>query len=87
MNFSVLRPICTWLRNEGFQLRGFALAIARKKDTRGIGAARGGREGSVGSPELQLKPKEERYGLTFRVLPLQSAPDRNPSKNPNPQGN
>lgn len=57
MNLSALRPICTWLRNEGFQLRGFALAIARKKDTRGIGAARGGREGSVGNPELQRTPK------------------------------
>lgn len=84
MNFSVLRNICTWLRNEDFQLWRFALVIACKKDARGIGVAKGVRKRSVGNPELQLMLKEKRYRLSFRVLLLKNKPY---SKNSKPERN
>lgn len=36
---------------------------------KGIGVAKGAREGSVGNLELQLMLKEKLYGLSFRVAP------------------
>lgn len=59
MNCSVLRNICTWLRNENFQLGGSAPVTVCKKDRRGIEGAKGVREGSAGNPELQLMLKEK----------------------------
>lgn len=59
MNCSVLRSICTWLRNEDFQLGGSAPVIVCKRERRGIGAE-GVREGSAGNPGLQLMLKEKR---------------------------
>lgn len=40
-----------------------------EENMKGIGVAKGVREGSVGNPELQLMPKEKWYGLNFRVAP------------------
>lgn len=43
---------------------------------RGTAVAKGVREGSVGSPELQLMLKEKCYGLNFRVLLLKTKPNQ-----------
>lgn len=76
MNFSVLRNICTWLSSEDFQLGGFALVIACKKDMSGTGVAKGVRERSVGNTELQLTLTEKCYGLSFRVFLLKTTPNQ-----------
>lgn len=65
MNFPVLGNICIWLRNEDFQLWGFALVALCK----GIGVAKGIRERCVGNPELQLMLQEKCYGLNFQFAP------------------
>lgn len=69
MNFPVLGNICTWLRNKEVQLWGFAPVTLCKGIWRGIGVAKGVREGSVGNPELQLMLQGKRYGLNFKVAP------------------